>query len=49
MACGQFRFFLYAQGTDGALPGESPVTGAARQRDPQHFPNERTGPAPFYK
>ena len=37
-ACGQFRAFLYAQGPDRALPGESLVTGAARQHDPQHFP-----------
>jgi hypothetical protein len=26
----------------------APVMGATRQRDPQHFPNVRTGPAPFY-
>ena len=38
VACGQFRFFLRPQGADRALPGEGPVTGAARQRDPQHFP-----------
>ena len=48
VACGQFPFFLRAQGVDRALPGEGPVTGAARQHDPQHFPNVRTGPAPFY-
>ena len=27
---------------------KAPVMGATRQRDPQHFPNVRTGPAPFY-
>lgn len=27
---------------------KAPVMGAAQQRDPQHFPNVRTGPAPFY-
>ncbi len=30
--------FLHAQGVDRALPGESPVMGAARPPDPQHFP-----------
>jgi hypothetical protein len=48
VACGQFRFLLRPQGVDRALPGEGPVTGAARQRNPQHFPNVRTSPAPFY-
>jgi hypothetical protein len=48
VACGQFRFSLRPQGVDRAFPGERPVTGAARQHDPQHFPNVRTGPAPFY-
>ena len=37
VACGQFRFLLRPQGADRALPGEGPVTGAARQRNPQHF------------
>jgi hypothetical protein len=37
VACGQLRFLLRPQGADRALPGEGPVTGAARQRNPQHF------------
>ena len=41
-------FFLHARGVDRALPGEGPVTGAARQHNPQHFPNVRTGPVPFH-
>ncbi len=41
-------FFPYAQGVDRALPGEGPVTDAARQHNPQHFPDVRTGPAPFH-
>ena len=48
VACGQFPFFLRPQSVGRILPGEGPVTGAARQHDPQHFPNVRTGPAPFY-
>jgi len=48
VACGQFPFFLRPQGANRALPGEGSVTGAARQHDPQHFPDVRTGPAPFY-
>jgi hypothetical protein len=47
VACGQFRFFLRAQGADRALPGESPVTGAARHPDPQLFSRVRTGQEPF--
>ena len=31
-------FFLHPQGVDRVFPGEGPVTGAARQHDPQHFP-----------
>lgn len=46
-ACGQFRFFLYAQGVDRVLPGQVPYTGAARQYHPQHLPKVRTGPTPF--
>ena len=37
VACGQFRFPLRPQGADRALPDEGPVTGAVRQRNPQHF------------
>jgi len=37
-ACGQFRFLLRPQGTDRALPGEGPVTGAADNTIPSISP-----------
>src|SRR6266487_1970648 len=48
VVCGQFRFFVYAQGVDRVLPGQDPDTGTSQQWIPQHFPNVRTGTASFY-
>jgi len=48
VVCGQFRFFVYAQGVDRVRPGKGPNTGTNQQWIPQHFPNVRTGAASFY-
>ena len=48
VACGQFRFFIYAQGADGSLPGEGPVMVTGGRRNPQDFPTTDTAAAPFY-
>lgn len=38
VACGQFRSLPHPQDVDGVFPLQGPVTGAARQHNPQHFP-----------
>jgi hypothetical protein len=48
VVCGQFRFFVYAQGTNCITPGQDRDTGTNQQLAPQHFPNVRTGSMSFY-
>ena len=43
----KFVFPFHAQGVCHDLPGRSPVMGAARRRDPQHFHRVRTGSGPL--
>ncbi len=38
VACGQFRFLPHPQGVDGVFLRQGPITGAAQQQNPQHFP-----------
>jgi hypothetical protein len=48
VACGQFQFFVYAQGVNCITPGQDLNTGMNLQWAPQHFPNVRTGSVSFY-